>query len=126
LAILVFEGASMVCAVHIDKSDFPVFCKNRALIGNFVEVYCKCSIEELTKRDVKGLYKKALAGEIEHFTGISDPYEAPENPEVTIDSEKETIEESGAIIMAKLEELGYILAAEKKNEDAAECCLSKL
>src|SRR5262245_29442076 len=55
--------------------------ENRALIGRFVEVYCRCPIEVLAERDVKGLYKKALAGEIKNFTGVSDPYEEPLNPE---------------------------------------------
>src|ERR1700724_1407534 len=66
----------------------------RSTIPNFVEVYVECPIEVLAERDVKGLYKKALAGEIPHFTGVSDPYEAPLNPEVTVDSSRETPEES--------------------------------
>lgn len=70
----------------------------------FVEVYAKCSLEELTRRDVKGLYAKAIAGEIPNFTGVSDPYEAPDNPEITIDSEKETSDESFAKIIGYLEE----------------------
>jgi adenylyl-sulfate kinase len=77
-------------------------------VGNFVEVYCYASLETLMERDVKGLYKKALAGEIENFTGISDPYEAPENPDVTIDSGVETLDESLGKILRKLEELGYV------------------
>lgn len=77
-------------------------------VGNFVEVYCYASLDTLVARDVKGLYKKALAGEIENFTGISDPYEAPENPDVMVDSGTETIEESLAKVLAKLEELGYV------------------
>ncbi|HEX8236632.1 MAG TPA: adenylyl-sulfate kinase [Abditibacteriaceae bacterium] len=60
----------------------------------FVEVYTKCSLDELVRRDVKGLYKKALAGEIENFTGVSDPYEEPENPEVVVESEHEPVEAS--------------------------------
>ena len=76
--------------------------------GDFVEVYTKCSIEALTKRDVKGLYAKALSGEIKNFTGVSDPYEEPLNPEVVIDSENETEDESLAKLIAKLEELGYV------------------
>jgi adenylyl-sulfate kinase len=81
----------------------------RAQIGRFVEVYVECPIERLAERDVKGLYKKALAGEIEHFTGISDPYEPPLNPEVTCYSDgRETPEQSAAKVIAKLEELGYI------------------
>jgi adenylyl-sulfate kinase len=80
----------------------------RAEIGNFVEVFCDAPLETLIERDVKGLYKKALAGEIDNFTGVSDPYEEPENPEVTINSGTETIEESLAKILARLEELGYV------------------
>jgi adenylylsulfate kinase-like enzyme len=72
------------------------------------------------ERDVKGLYKKALAGEIENFTGISDPYEAPENPDVTIDSSAETIDESLAKILRKLEELGYVPAAEEEEAYTAD------
>lgn len=84
--------------------------ENRALIGNFVEVYVKCPLEVLTERDVKGLYKKAIAGEIKNFTGVSDPYEPPENPEVVVESDKETPEESLQKILTKLEEMGYIPA----------------
>jgi adenylyl-sulfate kinase len=82
--------------------------QNRGLIGEFVEVYAKCSIEELTRRDVKGLYEKALRGEIQNFTGISDPYEEPLNPEVVVDTEMETVEESLNKILSYLEEQGYI------------------
>jgi len=77
-------------------------------IGRFVEVYCKCPLEVLIQRDVKGLYRKALAGEIPNFTGISDPYEEPLNPEVVVETDRETPEESVAKILATLEELGYI------------------
>ena len=77
-------------------------------VGNFVEVYCYAPLETLIERDVKGLYKKALAGEIENFTGVSDPYEPPENPDVTTDSSAESIEESLGKILAKLEALGYV------------------
>jgi adenylyl-sulfate kinase len=81
--------------------------KVRQDVGHFVEVYCYAPLETLIERDVKGLYKKALNGEIENFTGVSDPYEAPENPEVTIDSSAETIEQSLVKVLRKLEELGY-------------------
>ena len=80
----------------------------RAMIGDFVEVYVKCPIEVLKERDVKGLYAKALRGEIPNFTGISDPYEEPLNPEVVLETDKETVEESLAKVVAKLEELGYL------------------
>jgi adenylylsulfate kinase len=74
----------------------------------FVEVYVKASLDALIARDVKGLYKKAIAGEIKQFTGISDPYEEPLAPEVTIETDRETVEESAAKLIAKLEELGLI------------------
>jgi adenylyl-sulfate kinase len=80
----------------------------RARIPNFVEVYVECPIEVLSSRDVKGLYKKALAGEIPQFTGVTDPYEPPLNPEVTVNSSTETPEESMGRIWAKLERLGLV------------------
>jgi adenylyl-sulfate kinase len=80
----------------------------RGNIGNFVEVFVNCSIPELTRRDVKGLYEKARKGEIENLTGVSDPYEEPLHPEVTVDTEKEDLAESAGKVMAKLEELGYV------------------
>ncbi len=80
----------------------------RETIGQFVEVHVDASLDELVRRDVKGLYEKALRGEIENFTGVSDPYEPPVTPEVYIDTEAETVEESVAKVIAKLEELGYV------------------
>jgi adenylyl-sulfate kinase len=77
-------------------------------IGRFVEVYCSCPLEVLIERDVKGLYKKALAGEIENFTGVSDPYEEPLNAEVVVHTDRESLEESVGKILTKLEALGYI------------------
>lgn len=77
-------------------------------IGRFVEVYVEAPLEVLADRDVKGLYRKAMAGEIKGFTGVDDPYEAPLNPEVVCHSDgRETPEESAAKVLAKLEELGY-------------------
>jgi adenylyl-sulfate kinase len=76
--------------------------------AGFVEVYVYCPLEVLAARDVKGLYKKALAGEIENFTGVSDPYEPPLEPEVRIDSSQDGIEESIERILGKLRELGYL------------------
>src|SRR3990167_1779557 len=67
---------------------------NRNLIGNFVEVFTKCAMEKCIERDTKGLYKKALAGEIKGFTGVDDPYEEPLHPEVICETKKETPEES--------------------------------
>jgi ATP sulfurylase/adenylyl-sulfate kinase len=80
----------------------------RAQTPGFFEVYVRCSLEELTRRDVKGLYAKAIAGEIKNFTGVSDPYEAPLAPEITVDSERETVEESVARILDALERRGHV------------------
>lgn len=82
--------------------------ENRELIGRFIEVYCECPIPVLAERDVKGLYKKALKGEIKNFTGVDDPYEAPDKPEIQIDSSKESVEESSKKIIKTLELMGYI------------------
>jgi sulfate adenylyltransferase/3'-phosphoadenosine 5'-phosphosulfate synthase len=97
------------CAITAAISPYrDVRDEQRAQIGRFVEVYCRCSIEVLAERDVKGLYKKALAGEIPHFTGIDDPYEPPLSPEVVVETGVESREASLARIVAKLEELGYV------------------
>jgi len=76
--------------------------------GEFVEIYVKCSLEVCETRDTKGLYKKARAGEVKDFTGISAPYEEPLNPELTIDSSKLSVEESTRDILNYLEEKGYV------------------
>ncbi len=82
----------------------------RALHKNFVEVFTKCSLDKLTERDTKGLYKKALAGEIKGFTGVNDPYEEPENAEIVLDTEAESIEDSTNRILTYLEERGLVPA----------------
>ena len=74
----------------------------------FVEVYAEASVEALAARDVKGLYKKALAGEIAHFTGVSDPYEPPLSPEVTVHTDRDSVEQSVKEILAALTERGLI------------------
>jgi len=85
---------------------------NRREIGDFVEVYCRCPLEVCIERDVKGLYKKALAGEIPNYTGVSDPYEEPLKPEVVLETDKETVEESVGKVIRKLEELRYLSPAQ--------------
>ncbi len=94
--------------------------ENREMIGRFVEIYCKAPLEALIERDPKGLYKKALAGEIKGFTGIDDPYEEPVKPEVVVNTAEETIEESVAKIMRTLELMGYIPASESEQEYSEE------
>lgn len=83
----------------------------RAKIANFVEVFVDCPIEVLAARDVKGLYKKALAGEVGNFTGISDPYEPPVNPDVTVRSDRESVEESVDRVWAELVRRGLVSAS---------------
>jgi adenylylsulfate kinase len=92
----------------------------RAMHQDFVEIYTECSLDKLEERDVKGLYKKARAGEIKGFTGIDDPYEAPEDPEVLVDSETESIEESTEKIMRDLESRGLVPADALQDIPAAE------
>lgn len=90
----------------------------RKEIGNFVEIYVKCSIDVCRQRDVKGLYKLADEGKLKGFTGVDDPYEEPQHPELIVETDKETVEESVARIFAKLEELGYLESEEAPEEDA--------
>jgi len=81
----------------------------REMMGDrFIEAYVKASVDTCAERDVKGLYKKAFAGEIKEFTGVSDPYEEPLNPELTIDTESQTPEESAQQIITYLEGRGLI------------------
>jgi adenylylsulfate kinase len=79
----------------------------RTEIPNFVEVWVKASVDECIKRDPKGLYKKAQAGEIKNLTGLQAPYEEPENPELIIDTEKHSIDESIELIISTVKKLGY-------------------
>ena len=90
----------------------------RKEIGSFVEVYVKCPLSVCRERDVKGLYKLVDEGKIKNFTGVDDPYEEPEHPDLVIETDKETIEESVARIFAKLEELGYLEADEPSDDDS--------
>jgi len=83
----------------------------RREIGAFVEVYVKASLDECVRRDTKGLYRRALAGEIPQFTGVSDPYEEPLRPELAIDTEREVVGESAARVIDRLVELGYLRGA---------------
>ncbi|MCD8487396.1 MAG: adenylyl-sulfate kinase [Desertifilum sp.] len=80
----------------------------RDRIGNFVEIYVNAPLDVCEARDVKGLYKRARAGEIQGFTGIDDPYEVPVNPEIECRTDRETVTESVAKILVKLTEFGYL------------------
>jgi adenylylsulfate kinase len=80
----------------------------RRMIGRFVEVYVDCPLEVCEQRDVKGLYKRARSGEIQRFTGVSDPYEPPLAPEAVVKTDRESPEECAARIIERVEELGYL------------------
>jgi adenylyl-sulfate kinase len=80
----------------------------RKMHDQFFEVFVECSLEKLVERDVKGLYKKAIAGEIKNFTGVSDPYEAPLKAELVVNSGTETREQSLALLLATLEEKNFV------------------
>ncbi|HEY6771656.1 MAG TPA: adenylyl-sulfate kinase [Solirubrobacterales bacterium] len=85
----------------------------RELMGDrFIEVFVKASVEVCAERDVKGLYEKAFKGEIKEFTGVSDPYEPPLNPELTLDTEHDSAEEDAATVLSLLEERQLIPAAQ--------------
>ncbi len=97
------------CAITAAISPYrEIRDEQRRSIGRFCEVYCDCPIEVLAQRDVKGLYARALAGEIKGFTGVDDPYEPPASPEVVVRTDRESPEESLGKILAKLVELGYL------------------
>lgn len=85
----------------------------------FIEVFVKCPIDVLAERDVKGLYKKALAGEIKEFTGVSDPYEEPLDPEVVVETDRETVAQSAAKIIRELARQGFLRANEDTHFETA-------
>jgi len=98
-------AVAITCAISPYKS---IREEARKEIGRFVEVFVNCDVDECIKRDVKGLYKKALNGEIKNFTGISDPYEEPSDPEIVVYTAKESEQESVDKIIKGLEDLGYL------------------
>ena len=104
--LLTRNGVATLCSFISPYRE--VRARSRQEIGSFVEVYCQCSLEALMARDVKGLYKKALAGELPNFTGVSDPYEEPEAAEIVLHTDRETAEESLSHILGYLEEHAFI------------------
>ncbi|MGY4706493.1 sulfate adenylyltransferase [Candidatus Bipolaricaulota sp. J31] len=105
-SLLAENGVAVLCAFVSPYREARRRARMRCPV--FVEVYCRASLSALIERDPKGLYKKALAGEIRNFTGIDDPYEEPEAPEVICDTDRETVEESLGKILRYLEEHGLI------------------
>ncbi len=108
------HGAAVIAAAISPYEE--IRRKNRALVeeyGSYVEVYVGASVEECARRDVKGLYAKAFAGEIKGFTGVDDPYEIPANPDIALDTEQLTPEQAAKEVIAKLEQLGLVSAGVK-------------
>ena len=104
--LLVRNGIVAVAAAISPYRD--VRDENRALIGEFVEVFVECRLEECRRRDPKGLYARAVAGQIAQFTGVSDPYEPPLMPEVVVRTAQETVEESTVRILDAIRIRGYV------------------
>jgi adenylyl-sulfate kinase len=104
-SLLVRHGAAVISGAISPYAQARDDARKR--IGEFIEVYVRCSLPELIRRDPKGLYMRAMSGELKHFTGVSDPYEEPQHPEVIVDTEVETVEESVAKILATIEARGY-------------------
>jgi adenylylsulfate kinase len=103
------HGATVICAAISPYRETRATARRLVeSFGPFVEVYVKASVEECARRDVKGLYEKAFAGEIKGFTGVDDPYEEPSAAEIVIDTESHEPEESARIVLERLEQLGLV------------------
>jgi adenylylsulfate kinase len=116
--LLARNGVAVITAAISPYREVRDEC--RAMISDgatFVEAYVQCPLDVLVERDVKGLYKKAIAGEIKQFTGVSDPYEEPLNAEIVVETNTENPEQSAAHIIAKLEELGLVEPKAGAGED---------
>lgn len=105
------NGVVAIAAAISPYREIRDYARNE--IGDFLEVYVKCPIDVCTKRDVKGLYKKALNGEIKCFTGVDDPYEEPLHPEVILETHNESVEDSTNKVVQLLEDKGYLQPARK-------------
>ena len=109
VAKLMLESGLIVMTAFISPfREDRVAVRNLISNSDFIEIYCKASLEICEARDVKGLYKRARAGEIKNYTGIDSPYEAPDNPELIIDTDKETLDESVSKIYSFLERKAII------------------
>jgi adenylylsulfate kinase len=100
------NGVIVLASLITPYEEMRSHCRQH--ITSYLEVYVKCSLEECIRRDVKGLYKKALGGEIQQFTGVSDPYEEPEHADLILKTDRETIKESAKKVIKELETQGYL------------------
>lgn len=112
LAKLMLEAGTIALTAFISPFQSERnLARNLVPHGDFIEIYCRCDLSVCEERDVKGLYKKARQGEIKHFTGISSPYEAPEKPELSIDTDKHSLEKCVDQVLALLGERGIVKIA---------------
>ena len=120
--LLTRNGVISISAAIAPYSEARAWARQE--IGNFVEVYVKCPLEVCRQRDVKGLYKLVDEGKIQHFTGVDDPYEEPEQPDLVIETDKQSIAESVDAILAHVVALGYLAPAQKHSESDAQLVTS--
>ena len=107
VAKLLTRNGVAVLASFVSPYD-KIRAYSREEISNYILVYVKCPVEVCEERDVKGMYVKARAGEIKNFTGIDHPFEEPNKPEIIVETDKQTVEESKSIILKTLDEMGYL------------------
>lgn len=105
--LLARHGVVAIAAAISPYREARAWARERA--ENFLEIFVKCPLNVCAARDVKGLYAKALAGEIPNFTGVSDPYEEPENPDIVVDTSRQTPEESARTILDELVRRGLLM-----------------
>lgn len=104
--LLTRNGVAVLASFISPFNDIRTY--SREEIGNYLLVYVKCSIEECERRDVKGMYAKARAGEIKEFTGIDSPFEEPTEADIIVETDKQTVEESKQIVLDALDKMGYL------------------
>jgi adenylyl-sulfate kinase len=120
--LLTRNGVISISAAIAPYSEARAWARQE--IGNFVEVYVKCPLEVCRQRDVKGLYKLVDEGKIQHFTGVDDPYEEPEQPDLVIETDKQSIAQSVDAILAHVVALGYLAPAQEHSESDAQLVAS--
>ena len=104
--LLTRNGVAVLASFISPFNDIRAY--SREEIGDYILVYVKCSIEECERRDVKGMYAKARTGEIKEFTGIDSPFEEPNEADIIVETDKQTVEESKEIILDALDKMGYL------------------
>ncbi|MFX1522639.1 MAG: adenylyl-sulfate kinase [Promethearchaeota archaeon] len=104
--LLTRNGVAVLASFISPYNEIREYSRNE--IGEYILVYVKCSLQVCEERDVKGMYAKARAGEINDFTGIDHPFEEPDNPDIVVETDKHNVEESKAIILRALNKMGYL------------------